>query len=248
MPNRLIFSIRFFSKVFWKYTFIVLSMLAFFYLFRMNLYFLSIYHAVPEAVPMDILLSFISGMRFDLSLLAWMLLPLVLMMIVQAFFEHWSKASFTIHKIYLSVFWFVACGIFLIDFAYFAHAGKRAGLDLYQNLTFEGLFLQIEALPRSNGWIFLGISVLLLVLGLWLIWSLKFGSWKDEYSPHKGGMFEILYRIFYPLILIAIMAHGTYKVDSLSDADAQVSTFVPVNEMALNPLLNLSKQLFLGGL
>lgn len=248
MPNRLIFSIRFFSKVFWKYTFVILALLAFFYLFRMNLYFLSIYHKVPDAVPMDILLSFLMGLRFDLSLVAWVFLPLILITIIQAFLQSWGSGSFIIHKIYLSIFWLLTCGITVIDFANFAHVGKRASLDFYQNIEIDSLMTLLEEVPRDFGWIFLGISFLLLVLGLWLIWGLKFGSWKDEYSPYKGGAFEIMYRITYPLVLVAVMAHGTYKIEGLSVHDAQISTFMPVNEMTLNPVLILSKHIIHGGL
>ncbi|MGZ3774805.1 MAG: hypothetical protein ACXVCY_13345 [Pseudobdellovibrionaceae bacterium] len=93
---------------------------------------------------------------------------------------------------------------------------------------------QFNALAPNQAWIFTVVTVLLFSLGYMLIKGLKFGQWKDEFSPRYGSKLEITWRIVLPLLLIALAARGTVEPHHLALEHSEVSNNKAINEMALN--------------
>lgn len=234
MPNRFIFSLRFSTKVFLRLGFMALAFLLFMSLFRMNLYFLSVFHATPDAVFVEIFQSFVAGARFDLLVLGFLFVPLYFLILVQAFSEAWPKAIFWFYKIYFALAWIMICALTFFDFFHFAQFGQRMRFKDYQALNVDMVIEQINRLPQSQGLVFCVIAALLLLLGLMLVKGLQFGNWKDEFSPHPGTKFEVVWRVVLPLILIALAARGTVEAHHLELQHSEVSTIKAINEMALN--------------
>ncbi|MNT91983.1 hypothetical protein D3C72_2331740 [compost metagenome] len=69
-----------------------------------------------------------------------------------------------------------------------------------------------------------------------LVVALRFGEWKDEFSPRKGNKFEIFIRLIFPFVLIVLAARGTVEAHHLGMEHSVVSSVSSINEMALNPL------------
>lgn len=234
MPNRFIFSLRFSTKVFWKLAILSLTMVFFMSLFRANLYFLSVFHATPNAVPVEILQSFLAGFRFDLLVFGFILAPIYLLLMVQAFSEKWPRFLFAFYKIYFALFWTLVCVLSFMDFFFFSRFGKRMRFADYMSWTPEQLIEQAQALQPNQVWIFCTITVLLLSLGYMLIKSIRFGDWKDEYSPAMGSKVEVIWRMALPLVLVVLAARGTVEAHHLELEHSEVSDNTAINEMALN--------------
>ncbi len=234
MPNRFIFSLRFSSKVFVKMAVLALAMIFFMTLFRLNLYFLSVFHATPDVDFIEVLHSFIAGFRFDLLVFGFIFIPLFFVLIIQAFTERWPRWIFAAYKIYFVGVWFLICTLSFMDYFYFARYGARMRFENYMSWSPQVWMDQVQILPKNQVWIFCVITVLLFSLGYMLTKSLKFGDWKDEYSPQRGSKVEVFLRVFVPLILIALAARGTVEPHHLALEHSEVSSNRAINEMALN--------------
>ncbi|MFV8248141.1 hypothetical protein [Bdellovibrio bacteriovorus] len=234
MPNRFIFSLRFSSKVFLKMAVLAFAMIVFMTLFRLNLYFLSVFHATPDAAFVEIAQSFLAGFRFDLLIFGFLFIPLYFLVMIQAVLQKWPRAGFVFYKVYFTTVWFLICALTFVDFFHFAKYGKRMRFADYSSWNLEGWLEQFKSLPPNQSWIFCIITVLLFSLGYMLVKSLKFGDWKDEYSPQAGSKFEILWRVLLPLVLIVLAARGTVEAHHLALEHSEVSLDKVINEMALN--------------
>lgn len=234
MPNRFIFSLRFSTKVFFKLGMLAAALILFMSLFRLNLYFLSVFHATPDAVFVEVAQSFLTGFRFDLLVFGFLFIPLYFLILFQTFLEKWPQWMFFLYKSYFVVAWFLICSLSFVDYFHFARHGSRMRFEDYLNWNPDVLAAQAQSLQPNQVWIFLVISVLLFVLGFMLTKSLNFGDWKDEYSPLGGGKVEILWRVVVPVLLIALAARGTIEPHHLAFEHSQVSSFSPINEMSLN--------------
>lgn len=234
MPNRFIFSLRFSTKVFIRLAMLSFVMVIFMSLFRLNLYFLSVFHATPDAVFVEIGQSFVAGFRFDLLIFGFLMTPIYFLLMVQAWTEKWPRGVFRFYKSYFSAAWFAICALTYIDFFYFARFGMRMRFNEYMSWNFSTLLEQMQMLPTYQVWFFSVITALLFALGIMLIKALRFGEWKDEYSPRSGSKFEILWRMVLPLLLVFLAARGTIEPHHLALEHSEVSHMKAINEMALN--------------
>jgi hypothetical protein len=236
VPHRFIFSLRFSSKVFLRILAVSIAMLVFMSLFRLNLYFLSVFHATPDADFTEVVHSFLAGLRFDTLIIGFALIPVVLLTTLQAFLESWPRTMFTIYRCYLGFAWIVICLMSFVDFYHFTNVGTRMRFADYMGWNFDTLMEQAQKIQPNQSVIFAVITLLLLALGLMLIVALRFGDWKDEYSPRKGSRFEILIRLILPFVLVVLAARGTIEPHHLALEHSIVSSVASINEMALTPL------------
>lgn len=234
MPNRFIFSLRFSSKVFLKMAMLAAAMIVFMSLFRLNLYFLSVFHATPNAAGVEIAQSFFAGFRFDLLIFGFLFIPIYFAVMAQAFLQKWSRVGFLFYKTYFVVVWFLICAMTFVDFFHFVKYGQRMRFADYSSWNPEAWLVQFQSMPQNQSWIFCVITVLLFSLGYMLVKSIKFGEWKDEYSPKAGSKVEVLLRVLLPLIFIALAARGTVEPHHLALEHSEVSLDKVINEMALN--------------
>lgn len=234
MPQRFIFSLRFANKLFWKFVVLALTSVFFMTLFRANLYFISIFHATPDAVAVEIFQAFFAGIRFDLLIYGFVLIPVVFLLLLQAVAEKWPGFVFVFYRLYFGAVWLIICAMNFVDFFFFTKFGRHMRSADYQQWQPDSLLTQWHALQPNQAWIFLSITCLLLILGLMLVKALKFGIWKDEFSPDTGSAFEISWRIVLPFVLVALAARGTVEAHHLELAHSVVSDNTVINEMALN--------------
>lgn len=234
MPNRFIFSLRFSTKVFLKLGALSLAMIFFMTLFRMNLYFLSVFHATADVSYSEVMSSFVVGFRFDLLIFGFLFIPLYFSIMAQAFSERWPRFMFITYKFYFVIVWFLICLLTYMDFLFFVRHGRRMRFAEYMSWTPESLLVQFNSLPSNQTWIFTTLTLLLFSLGYTLTKGLKFGQWKDEFSPRYGSKFEVIWRVLLPLVLIALAARGTVEPHHLALEHSEVSNNKAINEMALN--------------
>ncbi|MEK2689669.1 hypothetical protein [Bdellovibrio sp. GT3] len=234
MPSRFIFSLRFSSKVMMKLAKLSLAMVLFMSLFRLNLFLLSTLSKIQMLNFLEVLHSFGAGIRFDLLVFGFLLLPIYFILMIQAFFEKWPNWMFVIYKIYFGAVWLAISLLTYVDFFHYAHHGRRMRFAEYSNWSPEFTWEQMRSLPQNQNWVFTVITLALLILGYMLIKAVNFGQWKDEYSPQKGSKFEMALRIVVPLLLIVLAARGTVEPHHLALEHSLVSDSTSLNEMALN--------------
>jgi len=234
MPSRFIFSLRFSTKVLVKLMKLSIAMIGFMTLYRLNLFMLSGFAKVEETSLVEVLQTFLVGFRFDVLVFGFLLIPVVFVLLIQAFFEKWPRGMYLIYKTYFGLMWILISLLTYADFFFYALHGKRMRFSDYSSWSFETLWQQWQAVPLNQATIFTVITVLLLVLAHMLIRSLDFGNWKDEYSPHPAKRGEVALRIILPLLVILLMARGTVEPHHLALEHAQISYNDALNEMGLN--------------
>jgi hypothetical protein len=234
MPSRFIFSLRFSSKVLVKLAKLSLAMVLFMSLFRLNLFMLSAFAKVEHNSFLEILHSFGAGIRFDILIFGFLLIPIYFVLLIQAVAEKWPNWIFTIYKVYFAAMWVIICLLSYVDFFHYAHHGRRMRFAEYSNWTPQLTWEQMQSLQTNQALFFTISAVILTALGCMLIRGLQFGQWKDEYSPQKGSRIELALRIVLPLLLIVLAARGTVEAHHLALEHSQVSDNSALNEMALN--------------
>ncbi|MFP5518955.1 MAG: hypothetical protein ACLGGX_03575 [Bdellovibrionia bacterium] len=241
MSQRLVFSLRYYNQIFYKYAKTALTLVFFLTLIRLNLFFLSTNPQLETASFAEVYMSFLTGARFDLLVLGFVLIPVVLGHLAQALSAQWLKLNEVITKVWLIVFWVLAMLLNWIDFYIYHRTGLRARWPDYAEFFYGSLVDFTQQLPFKIWGLFAFILLLMLGLGIYVILNPAYGYWKDSYSPQRGTRFEIFMRIVLPLALVAVAARGTFEPHHLDYRHSLISNDTRLNEMALNPMWCLDK-------
>ncbi|AHI04717.1 hypothetical protein BDW_01035 [Bdellovibrio bacteriovorus W] len=236
MASRLIFSLRYSSKIYIQFLQLFISLVVLLSLIRANLYFLSVYHATSNVDFFDILEAFFVGLRFDILVMGFVFILPTVLLTVQAVTVQWSTLTNTLHKLYFFVIWVLMSLMIYVDFFHFAKFGRHMRWREYESLDFSQYYSWIESSLPSQFWIFTLMVAFFLGIGLAAIRSLDFGHWKDEFSPRKPWFMEKTVRILWPLLFVALCARGSLGQHHLRLEDSQVSKNEAINEMALNAI------------
>ena len=234
MPDRFIFSLRFSSKVFLKLAKLSLLLLLYMSLLRLNFYFLVIFHSTSGLNVSEVLLSLLTGIRFDLMVYGFLFIPIYFLILIQTISERWPKFWFSFYKFYFAATWLLVCVLTYVDFFHFTLKQKRMRFQDYLDWNFDIFYSQWMQIPNSQVYLFSALLAALLLFGISSAVSVKFGDWKDEYSPHPAGRWEVLARLAVPILLIALAARGTVEAHHLELQHSIVSANTYINEMALN--------------
>ncbi|MBO9665692.1 MAG: hypothetical protein J7501_02635 [Bdellovibrio sp.] len=234
MPSRFIFSLRFSSKVLAKLAKLSVAMIFFMTLFRINLFFLSAFQRIEDLNFTEVIQAFVAGVRFDILVFGFLLIPIYFLLLIQAISERWPRGMFYFYKTYFALVWLIVCALSYVDFFFYSHHGSRMRFQEYSSWTPEFTKELMGTLQMNQVLIFTIITLVLLALGFMAIRGLKFGDWKDEYSPNQGGKMEVALRIVLPLLLITLAARGTVEPHHLALEHSEVSNNKALNEMGLN--------------
>jgi hypothetical protein len=236
MINRFIFSLRYGNKIFIEWARVGAKFLFLMSLMRIGLFFLVVQASLSTASGLEVFQSFIAGLRFDLLILGFIFIPVVLLLLVQSYFLLWSQGLLFLYKIYFFVIWIIVCVMNFLDFCFFISQKKRMRFEDYSQLNMDWLQQHVLTPPALERVAFFVLTLILLVIGLGVVSNIKFGNWKDQVSPNIGSTTEILWRLFLPIFGVALAARGTVEPKHLSLEHSEVSSEQPVNDMALNPI------------
>lgn len=231
-------SIRYFSY-FWQRVFrinasflLFMSIMRLILLMRTPLSF-SILTPMPE-----ILNCFIIGLRFDLLVICFLLIPLLLATYVLAL-GLWNILFLWATRIYLFLVWTLVCVISLIDGAQFTKSQQRLRHGGYEHLWSINWPHKVFHSFQENPLVCFLFAVVF-VLGFTSLWTQKISNWKS--SAEKMSRLNILIKILIPLIVVLLGARGSLGPHHLDYRDSQFSTFSPINELSLNALWTFDKQ------
>lgn len=176
-----------------------------------------------------------AGFRFDLCVLGFLWIPIVVITWLSAFFTSPRKLFFA-WKLYFVVIILLTFDLYWMDLFWTAVSNARLNSEFFTADSRVILDQGWKIVGNQKAWICtlaMGISSLGLVL--WL-YGLKIKKTYD--LPNRAQLAgEILLSVF----LVAFAARGTWTPHHINIEHAQVSSEPLMNQIPLNPLWNLDK-------
>jgi len=196
-------------------------------------------HLADEISIGDILMSFIYGAKFDLAIISYIVIPIMLISFLPKIGFDYSKLS---RKILQAIMYVLFCLVFLlslIDIEYYGYFGDHLGVWSYAYLDhFEPIFYSIvERYPIF--WYLLG----------WLVLSAIFVFVANKFNKlfidngHKNLFSRLIYFVLITALLVISMRGGV-SLAPIDWASAYHSNNVFANELSLNGVYTLSKNLY----
>jgi len=194
------------------------------------------YDQVASAVPgMTIAKAFVVGLRFDLSTIGYILVPVALLAVIPIGWLNRSVFLKWLWSIYLCLMFFVVLVVGAVDSELFG----------FFNIRINHLVLQWLSTPKvvfdaiSGGFAFYRTLIVLLVLTGLFGWVVVRSFRSLAYSAQQKATWKDW--VAYPVILIImfIAIRGGFSNYPLRFDYANFSTHYFANQLALNPLYNL---------
>ncbi|AOP34419.1 alkaline phosphatase [Leptospira tipperaryensis] len=205
----------------------VLGFLILFFFYRLS--FLGVFSSkIESATFFELLISFLVGIRFDLSVCAMLLGPFFILSAIHPL-NRWKVYSLFWGLAPIVLFFWTAAHL-LGDVLYFGETNKHLG---YEGFVFLGL--EFVVILKS---FFVGNPILASISMILLITAFPFAAFQYirnsyyTYIPYAGKK-ELLQLLYIPLILF-LLIRGGFQSRPLRASDAMTSKTHLVNQLALN--------------
>ncbi len=224
------------TAIYW----IIFCVWAVFFLALFRLIFLIRHlHLADEISIGDIFVSFIYGAKFDLAIISYIVIPIMLISFLPKIGFDYSKLS---RKILQTIMYVLFCLVFLlslIDIEYYGYFGDHLGVWSYAYLDhFEPIFYSIvEDYPvfwYLLGWAFLSVIFIFVA-----------NRFNRIYIKRRSD--NILARLLYFILITALLVismRGGVSLAPIDWASAYHSNDVFANELSLNGVYTLSRNLY----
>lgn len=193
---------------------------------------LFLYNIYPEhGIPSDLAASLFAGFRFDLLVLGFAWIPI---WVLYWFFHFLGRVS-QVSGLFKAYFFLIVLGTTLLTIVDFYWFNARTVRMTFETLSPDGFWAVADQATNWRLWSAIPLIVLPgFVLGLLSLWKMNIADYSEK--PMK-----VLLNFIFSLLIVASAARGTWTAHHLELADAQVSSFRALNELALNPWWNLDK-------
>ena len=213
---------RFGNQIFIMYLKVIRSWLVLAFFQRLALLFIhgqsiTYYQNLPLSTKITI---FFQGMRFDLLVMGFFLLPVVLILELSSILGVWSKIERQWGK-----YWMAGCWTLWSVLSYLG------GLEYVRSGRFWTIYdLQERHFPiffsNTDIWLFTFVMVGIWITGLMATAQVEVPEFLD------GVKKEIL---LIPILVTALFARGTVTPHHLRREDSIITSYAPLNELVLNP-------------
>lgn len=213
---------------------------AVFYLAIFRLIFLIRHlHLADDISAGDVFLSFIYGAKFDLAIISYIVIPVMLISFLPKIGFDYSRLSRKILQIIMYVLFCLIFLLSLIDIEYYGYFGDHLGVWSYAYLDhFEPIFYSIvERYPVF--WYLLGWLAL---AGIFIFIANKFN--KLFINSRRENIFPRLVYFVLISVLLIISMRGGISLAPIDWAAAYHSNNVFANELSLNGVYTLSRNLY----
>lgn len=187
----------------------------------------------------DLAKVFFTGLRFDLLVLGFFLIPVVLIGTGVALAGRGFERMTSLSLRYLVGAWTMTCVLAAVDLLFFAVTDRRLTLvDWRANSEFFGQAWRVQG-PGT------ALLVIAIVICTWVIGGreiLSAGDRRGVPSKTRRGPAWRMLQILGPLVLVALMARGTVTAHHLERQHSQISNHQVVNELALNAVWCFDKE------
>ena len=236
---------RFYSIWLKKFFMLTLIMSGYRYLCFDSLSGQGLIHGISNEQIFDM---FVLGFRFDAMISAFLMIPFLFLLLLRLSL---AEGLPTYHMVFYSkrfaaVLWCLTALVYAVDFHFLETQHRHMRIDDWQQLTHLHqltLFVNVE---YDKGFLFSVVSLLgLTYLGFrFLLDETEFYLDKPSVWGSLGRDFELGVKFFLPFILTALIARGSLGPHHLGARHAAaLSSHESLNELALNPLWTLSKNL-----
>jgi len=196
-------------------------------------------HLADEISIGDILMSLIYGAKFDLAIISYIVIPIMLISFLPKIGFDYSNLS---RKILQAIMYALFCLVFLlslIDIEYYGYFGDHLGVWSYAYLDhFEPIFYSIvESYPVF--WYLLGWLAL---SGIFVFIANKFN--KLFIKNRSENIFSRFIYFIFIFALLIISMRGGVSLAPIDWASAYHSNNVFANELSLNGVYTLSRNLY----
>lgn len=201
-------------------------------------FFIIYFDLFKDAQPASIVFSFIYGLRFDLSVIAFIygLINLPLFLPIRIF-QHKNYLRFTASIGYFALIFIVS--MVASDLGYYGIIGRRMSFEFFglgnDIAAMISLVIQNEIMPLIAGLLFLGLLS-------WLWWKM----WNTLiHRNEKPAPFKWYMRLFaapIALIVFVLIARGGFQLKPLMVSDAFVDSRLALGHLALNAPFTILKQ------
>ena len=217
---------------------IILLGLAFFAFFRASFLFRH-WHLAPGIPIGDIAISFLLGIKFDLSVLASLALPFFIFSSIPITgFEKSRMVRIVIQIILYAAFSLIFL-LSLIDIEYYRQFGDHLGIWFYSYL--DNFSLVWYGVSSGFPWVkYLFAWALITVVFIWLAARLNRIFEKREKSSSPG---KVIYSIV-GAALLALAMRGSVTLAPLDWGSAYHSNYGFANDLSLNGIFTLSRSLY----
>lgn len=238
MINQMLFSLRYGNKAYYAWAIVALKLVMLLSVFRFGLYFLFVAQATMETTWMETILSFVTGIRFDVLILGFIFIPVTLFLLLQSLFLCWPRFGFQIYKLYFALIWISICLLNWIDFPFFVNGGQRTRYEQYNHFAGMTWWESFQLFSEGRGIIFFLIVMVGFVWGLFIILRHRETSAQiaDSQKSRWPVGLEFAFRILAPLLLTALAGRGSLARTHLGLEHSRISQSLILNEMALNPM------------
>ncbi len=193
---------------------------------------LFLYNIYPDhGIPSDLAASMFAGFRFDLLVLGFAWIPVWFLYWIFHLLGRASQISGLL-KFYFVILILGTLFLSVVDLYWF---NTRAVRMTFEALSPDGFWAVAD---QATNWRLLSAMPLMALPGLFLfLWTI----WKMKVVDYSEKMTKVLLNFVFSFLIVASAARGTWTAHHLELADAQVSSFRLLNELALNPWWNLDK-------
>lgn len=179
---------------------------------------------------LDLLRSFATGVRFDLLILGFLLIPVV----ISAPFAFWRRRQWDwwmwMLTVYLCSAWFLIVGLSFVDFLYFSAQGQRLSLAaISEPLGREVLWSAWERLGKGTWLLNAGIFFFIGVIGCGRFLEVLRG-----FSPAEISVSAFWRKWVICLFLVVLAARGTVTAHHLEWRHARISDLRVLWELTIN--------------
>lgn len=224
---------------------IILLMLSI-YRFIFFIYFADF--SVVSSLKLYVLKAFWMGLRFDLSIIAYISAPITLLFIVCLLFKSYSffRSIVSFIKYYYSIIFSLLFFIIFVDMAFFAYFKDHYNLMIFGFFEDDTIAL-IKTILSDYRFYFL----VLIFIVLSIIIS-KLSSWTCKELKYNERIFNTLYwknsKKFITILLIVLInficARGSFSMFPLGLFYSQISPNQFINKLCINPVHPLADTIY----
>lgn len=192
-----------------------------------------------EATTAQTALAFFTGARFDLLIIGFALIPVVLFGIAAASTGVGFELMPVLTKAWLAIFWWIAGLLAVTDWLFFAVQGRR--LTVYDLFHGDLSFLSRggNIVGNTTAVLVIMIFLCLLILGARQILQMKN---PERVVTREEGLGARILRLGGPVLVVALMARGTIGAHHLEKAHSEISDNLHLNQLVLNPVWAFDKK------
>lgn len=186
----------------------------------------------------DIVWAFLTGIRFDLLILGYFMIPVTLLLLACGWLRTWPRKVTWVVRGWLAIAWTAFVGLSSVDLVFFAtHARHISIVDGFA--AWQVLGENWPAWGKQTAFLTGGILLCAWIIGARAVLSEPFPAFSANGLTERA--WRRVLRTLGPVFLVALAARGTVTAHHLEKQHSEISSVASVNQLAVNSLWAFDK-------